>query len=364
MVDNCGLEELVIENCPNLELLSFRHNKVKKIDLTKLTKLQGLYCSNNQLEELDLSNNLSLKHLVCDNNPIGKLEVAHLAELESLYCFKCNLEELDCSGLKKLEGIYCANNFFVYELDGEEEVSHTLVKIKVQGCKSLEILDCAENSIEELDTSNLENLKSLSLKENPYLFVLKIVNCTKLEHLDYSRVSDVSMDCDVTIENCPEISRIFCDEDLSVDLERFPNLKLVEIGKYEEIVDDDGDSYTLYKIIKRIDFKAIRNIERVEKILTNPDDYSHEDLMKLDREELYGVPSELREKLVKLGTEKFNKIIREQFTPYELPKEEEDFSPEEVLKANQLFIKGVKRELTLAEFKQEYEQLNLSLISD
>ena len=57
-----------------------------------------------------------------------------------------------------------------------------------------------------------------------------------------------------------EIRSIFYDENYPVDfnLEQFPNLELVEIGKYKKVVDGD-DSFTLYKIIKRIDFIAICN---------------------------------------------------------------------------------------------------------
>jgi len=52
------------------------------------------------------------------------------------------------------------------------------------------------------------------------------------------------------------------------------------------------------------DFIAIRNIERINNILDNPNDYSLKDLMKLGRKELHGVSSELRDKLEQLGIKK------------------------------------------------------------
>src|SRR4051812_31891323 len=69
------------------------------------------------------------------------------------------------------------------------------------------------------------------------------------------------------------------------------------------------------------DFKATKNTERIQNILDNPDNYSSNDLLKLGKDELYGVSSELREKLVQLGIEKFN------ITPYDLPSEEEEELP-------------------------------------
>lgn len=291
------------------------------LDVAGYKNLESLNCAINELKELQLHGNTKLKNLICYKNKIKSLKVNHLKELESLYCYKDKLEEIDCSNLKNLKELYCANNFFTYELDGEEEVSHTLKVIKVQGCDNLEILDCAENSIEELDVSNLKNLNNLSCKENPYLFVLKIEDCPNLEYLDCSRIADVSMDCDLLINNCPKIRLLFCDEDSSINLKQFPNLELVEIGKYEETVDDDGDSYDLYKIIGTIDFIANRNIEKIKNILANSDSFSWNDLANIDKKDLYGVPSDLREKLVSLIVKKYNEEVRRAF---ELSDENED----------------------------------------
>ncbi|CAG8723253.1 23845_t:CDS:2, partial [Racocetra persica] len=177
-VDNCKLEELVIEDCPNLKHLSFRFNKIEEIDLSGLDKLEGLYCSDNFLDELDLSNNLKLKHLVCDNNPIKELKVRHLKDLESLYCFRCkDVWELDCGGLEKLKELYCANNTDLGFND--------FVDLNIDGCISLEVLDCAENSFEELVIADKPKLTFVSCKENE-LENLTITNCPNLVFLDFS----------------------------------------------------------------------------------------------------------------------------------------------------------------------------------
>ncbi|CAG8811993.1 29936_t:CDS:2, partial [Racocetra persica] len=178
-VDNCGLTELVIENCPNLKHLSFAFNKVKNIDLTGLKNLEKLRCSSNKLTKLDLRRNKKTKGLLCDNNPITKLELKHLKKLESLYCFKCNLNELDVTGLKDLKELYCANN-------NSKCYNFSLKKIGgLTTCESLIELDCAENSLTELEISNLKNLEFVSCKESQ-ISKLKVDGCSRLTYLDYS----------------------------------------------------------------------------------------------------------------------------------------------------------------------------------
>jgi len=230
MVDNCGLEELVIEDCPNLKTLSFRFNKVKEIDLNGLG-LEALYCSGNELDKLDLKGlkeydeviideegkevktglKKTLKHLVCDNNPIKQLEIKHLENLESLYCFKCKLDNLDCSGLSELKELYCAN-------------STIELLILDDGCNNLENLDCAENSLQELVVSDKPNLKSISVKEN-ILRKLYISNLPSLEFLDFSRQEIVVEDVEdgeieaflpiqtaLSIKNSSNIRKMFYDK--------------------------------------------------------------------------------------------------------------------------------------------------------
>ncbi|CAG8821246.1 32627_t:CDS:2, partial [Racocetra persica] len=289
------------------------HNRVGIIDLSGLPNLENLYCSGNELEELDLSENTKLKNLVCDNNFFEKLDVKHLSKLESLYCFRCGLEDLDCSGLNELKELYCANN--VHE---GEEINYRLSKISIEGCDKLEILDCAENNIEELNISNLSKLKQVSCRESK-LISINASNCVSLEYLDFSsnfclhtynydgELKDEE-NCSLAVEevildNCPKLSKVFASESFDYDLTKLPNLKILRI--------DD----------KETDFVALRNTEKVEQILTNPQDYSIDQIIKL---ELYGVSSELREKLIALVKQKYEDEIRRKFET--LPPLEKDDS--------------------------------------
>jgi len=309
-VDNCKLEYLDIIDCPNLKTLSFRFNNIKEIDLSELVGLENLYCSSNKLKELDLTQNLSLKNLLCDNNSIGELEVKHLTELESLYCFKCNLEELDCSKLEKLKELYCANS--------------NIQNLDVDGCKLLEWLDCAENVLATLELIDFEKLENVSCKENQ-LDELVIEGCDELSYLDFSRQRKVNWISNsksftsrnkLTINNSNNLKKVFHDKDAIVpDWETISSLELLVSGEIKEVEIKDEETRIKKKqfvyLTEEIDFIALRNIDKINNILNNPNDYSLEYLLKLDRKSLYGIPSELKEKLVELIKQK-NEEIRKQ----------------------------------------------------
>ncbi len=326
VVDNCKLTALNIVGCPNLKTLSFRHNQVKKINLSGLPELENLYCSNNRSSKLKLDSNLKLKNLVCDNNPIEVLNVKHLQDLESLYCFRCGLDRLDCSGLENLKELYCAYSSTV----GMEYLN-------IDGCDSLEILDCAENSLSELNVTDKPYLETISVKEN-CLEKVVIKNCPNLEQLDFSRQSHWK-DCIIraTVSGANNLKKVFYDKKSEVpSWSTFPQIELVQIGEYREI-EKNGNKTWVYTVNEETDFIALRNISKIEQILNSPNDYSLEDLLKLGRKELCGVPTELRDKLVKLAQQKSEEEFRERFVPYQSPPTtppplEKDNSPSETSK--------------------------------
>jgi len=87
--------------------------------------------------------------------------------------------------------------------------------------------------------------------------------------------------------------------------------------------------------LEETDFIALRNIQKIEQILANSDNVSLADLLKLEKKDVYGVPSELREKLVELIKQK----AQEEFIPYQLPTQEEKTSlptPEDEEESEQL----------------------------
>ena len=71
-----GIQDLKgIEYFTKLEVLSCRFNKLKKLDLTKNSKLWSLDCDNNALATLKLGRKSQLSMLNCYNNALDKLDI-------------------------------------------------------------------------------------------------------------------------------------------------------------------------------------------------------------------------------------------------------------------------------------------------
>jgi hypothetical protein len=103
-----------------------------------------------------------------------------------LYCYDNGLSQVDCNGLKKLRKLYCQGQ---YQSGGRGGLMDGL---DLQGCKSLEELDCSENArIKKIDCSNLKKLKILSCKVTSDLTEINVSGCENLSFLDYSLPSFV-----------------------------------------------------------------------------------------------------------------------------------------------------------------------------
>jgi hypothetical protein len=88
-----------------------------------------------------------------------------------------------------------------------------------------------------------------------------------------------------------------------------PSLEKVGVGERRLVKDEDGNDYYCY-FAEETDVLAIRNTEKIQKILANPDNYSADDLLNLRKQDLHGISDDLRQKLIQLGYKK----IKEKFT--------------------------------------------------
>jgi hypothetical protein len=91
-----------------------------------------------------------------------------------------------------------------------------------------------------------------------------------------------------------------------------PNLEKVGVLERRLVKDENGDDdYCCF--MEEIDVLSIRNTERIQNILNNPNNYSLDDLLKINKSNLHGVSQELREKLFELATEKSAEELRRKF---------------------------------------------------
>jgi len=187
--------------------------------------------------------------------------------------------------------------------------------INLTGATSLHTLDCAENRLKELDLSNLPKLNFVSCRANR-LFVdslksLKLTNCKSLEFLETTLQHDLVVS---DFHDCQNLKELYCSSD-NFDWRKNTNLEKVEIFKAkvnkEGLWNKDVLSLEILED-KKIDVLAQRNTSRVIKILANPNNYSSNDILNLDKKQLHGVSDELKEKLFELVKEKKEKEFEDE----------------------------------------------------
>lgn len=108
---NSKIKDLTgIEHFPNLTRLDCSGNEIRKINLTKNTKLTFLNCSDNKIETLDLSNNPELFSISCDYNKLTHLKLGNKPVLRDLYCNNNYLEKLDVTGCTAMKNLDASGN--------------------------------------------------------------------------------------------------------------------------------------------------------------------------------------------------------------------------------------------------------------
>jgi hypothetical protein len=128
----------------------------------------------NQDGEIQFSEALSVKKLNItwwQDSPISSLEgILNFVNLEELDCHRDVITALDLTGMSNLKRLACSDNLL------------TGAGLKLDGCTSLEYLNCGENGLSELDLSDCHNLTELYCRDNN-LIHLDVSGCSLLEKL-------------------------------------------------------------------------------------------------------------------------------------------------------------------------------------
>lgn len=122
------------------------------LDVSGLSELQYLVCSDNQLSSLNVSGLMNLMHIECGNNQLWAIDVSQLPELYILRCQNNQLTSIDVSGLEHLKELWCENN--------------QLTALNVSGCTNLYTLVCYNNQLTTLDVSEQSRLEFLLCGNN------------------------------------------------------------------------------------------------------------------------------------------------------------------------------------------------------
>ena len=157
-------------------------NDLTALDLSKNTLLTQMNCFGNNLTALDLSKNTLLTELYCDNNDLTSLYLSKNTQLTWLYCSGNDLTAPDLSKNTQLTGLYCSGN----NLTSLDLSKNTLLNELVCYDNDLTALDLSKNTLLTQMNCSGNNLTSLDLSKNTQMTVLACSG-NNLTSLDLSK---------------------------------------------------------------------------------------------------------------------------------------------------------------------------------
>jgi Leucine-rich repeat (LRR) protein len=275
-----NLQALDISGVPNLLYLNCIDNQLTQLDLRTSTKLKEAYCSENSITQIDVSKNNNLKRINCDDNPLKKIILTTKTDksifdynayptdfftddsIEKSYVYFITEEVFPDAAFRQ----YVSDNLDT-DKDGtlteEERKQCTEIDVNGLGIESLkgieafssvEVLDCGNNSLTDLDLSSNVALTRLTCSSNK-LTSLELSACRKLTYLDcrdnqLSRIvvnanTEIEILSDSTEEN--EITIEYVTE-VPATADVFPDNNFRSFISYE--IDTNGDGILSTKEIE------------------------------------------------------------------------------------------------------------------
>lgn len=165
---------------PNATNVSIDGKKITKISLGNMKKLNSLYLNYILVKSLDVSKYTKLKGLYIYNSSISKITgLKKLSQLNYFTACGTDLKALDLSSNKKLESLSCISNKKLTSLKAPASVVYlwaTDNNIKSLNLKNLK-------KLRYLEVNGNKNLKSIDISKNTNLMDLN-VGCTKISKLN------------------------------------------------------------------------------------------------------------------------------------------------------------------------------------
>lgn len=229
-LDN-NLNHLDLSGDTSLFDLNCKRNTLNSLDLKDNINLIELDCQKNDLNQLNLCNNIRLKTLICNDNELETLSIENLTALDYLACSRNYLSSIDLKNNTNLRRFNCYGNQLteidlgtITSLEDFNCLDNDLKSLVLGLQAKLETLNCGQNHIRYLDLSQLskltqvavfdneltfldlnnqnnENLTSVRLEDNPYLFCVKVDNPSNFGDQIYE--SNFRHDDHVTFSSAP-----------------------------------------------------------------------------------------------------------------------------------------------------------------
>lgn len=245
-----------IEHFQNLESLNFCNQGVRKIDLSKNSKLKTLDCTFNSLNNLDVSYNTELTELICERIGLYNLFLDRNEKLVKLDCTNNKLSMLNLNKNTELIDLTCTSNY-IESLNLENNTKLTSIDCKQNAIKDLDLsknkeltnLNCSQNKLSNLNLENNPLITKLSISRNSGFKELKLAEdnklytlyCTNmsLEKLDLSKCKNLSyLNCEfnnlkeLDLSNCLNLTEVICSYNNLTSLDLSKNNKLNSFQGY------------------------------------------------------------------------------------------------------------------------------------
>lgn len=166
---NLGLTALDVSKLTNLRRLVCSNNPIKRLDVSANRKLEYLDCQNTELTELDVRNNLNLTHLECGENPIKNLDVSNNTKLNWL--------EMSCS-----PDPYFSTLVTSIDVSNNLELTH----LDVGTCSLITEIDVSQNTKLQHLSVQFTSISSLDVSKNAALTYLNCLTTKNLSSVDLS----------------------------------------------------------------------------------------------------------------------------------------------------------------------------------
>ena len=216
---NCNLNNIAwldVTSMSNLMYLSCSDNPINYINAGGLTQLQGLYAQNcglTSMSQINLQGN-GLLQMELDRNNFDSFSLGNFPDLMTLSLTQCDMTSVNLTNLPSLDVLYIYDN--------------QLTALEVSGLPNLKWLYCYNNSIASIDLSQNLLLEALSITFNE-LTNLDVSQNHSLYTLDATNNNLVSLNIKNGINEAlylqanPNLAYICVDESQMTDPELFAN---------------------------------------------------------------------------------------------------------------------------------------------
>ena len=196
---------------------SFPDENFRKYVISKFDKNKDGYLSSEEIKQVK---EIRIDYSIRKN--ISSLKaIEHFTFLQVLDCQETQIKELDVSACTMLKELYCGKT--------------PLSKLNISGCTALMRLFCENTLLKQLDVGGCTALKELSCFANTQLMELNLSGCTSLKKLDCVCNELVKLDVsdcvalewlncsnnqlvDLNVSNCSLLQRLECDNNQLTEL--------------------------------------------------------------------------------------------------------------------------------------------------